>query len=114
MMRMTSEDRQTIAGKVGTQVTSEDRQMIAGNDETEPIVGEQVEDFPDNLHQTQNFISSPSPIVSSQSTPVNQIPNGNTEVSEAQRAAIKRKDRQLLFYQAILPFVNKLLDDDLS
>ena len=72
----------------------------------------QVEDFPENLYQTQNFISSPSPIVLSQSTPVNQIPNGNTEASEAQKAATKRKDRLLLFNQAILPFVNKQLDDE--
>ena len=111
---VTFEDSRMISGNVGTQVTSADRQMISGNDETEAIVGEQVEDFPENLHQTQNFISSPSPIVLSQSTPVNQIPNGNTEVSEAQRAATKRKDRLLLFNQAILPFVNKQLDDDID
>ena len=71
-----------------------------------------MEDLLDNLHQFHNSISSsPSPIVSSQSTPVNQIANGNTEESDVQRAATKRKDRMLLFNDAILPFVNRDLDD---
>ena len=97
---------EVICGNVEMEVTSEDSWMISGNDEIEAIntvisgatfVQEQVEDLLDNLHQSHNSISSsPSPIVSSQSTPGNKISNGNTEESDVQRAATKRKNRLLL------------------
>ena len=70
---------------------------------------ERVEDL---LDQSHNSISSSlSPIWSSQSTPDNQISNGNTEESDVQRAATKRM-LLYIFNQAILLFVNRHLDDE--